>query len=100
MCLACQHFDFSSADCDYLLIFANKRNLSFGSGDVRGAGTRDEPIRKSAWEDRRNGDEVSEGFGATTRSNTLNVNFGKQHQWLSINILSSNSQVFLQLSYA
>ena len=23
MCLACQHFDFSSADCDYLLIFAN-----------------------------------------------------------------------------
>ena len=26
------------------------RNLSFGSADVSGAGTRDEPLRKSAWE--------------------------------------------------
>ena len=77
-----------------------ERNLSFGSADVRGAGTRDEPLRTSAWEDRRTGDEVSEDFGATTSSNTLNFNFGKQHQWLSINILSSNSQVFLQLSDA
>ena len=80
-----------------------ERNSSFGSGDVRGAGTRDEPQRTSAWDDRRTGDEVCEGFGATTRSNsshTLNVNFGKHHQWLSINILSSNSQVFLQLSDA
>ena len=77
-----------------------ERNLSFGSADVRGAGTRDEPLRTSAWEDGRTGDEVSEGFGATTSLNTLNFNFGKQHQWLSINILSSNSQVFLQLSDA
>ena len=23
MCLACQHFDFNSADCDHQLIFAN-----------------------------------------------------------------------------
>ena len=27
-----------------------ERNLSFGSADVRGAGTRDEPLRTSAWE--------------------------------------------------
>ena len=27
-----------------------ERNLSFGSADVRGAGTRDEPLRISAWE--------------------------------------------------
>ena len=26
-----------------------ERNLSFGSADVRGAGTRDEPLRTSAW---------------------------------------------------
>ena len=45
----------------------------------RGAGMREEPLRTSAWEDRRTGDEVCEGFGATTRSNTLNVNFGEQH---------------------
>ena len=27
-----------------------ERNLSFGSADARGAGTRDEPVRTSAWE--------------------------------------------------
>ena len=27
-----------------------ERNLSFGSADVHGAGTRDEPLRMSAWE--------------------------------------------------
>ena len=27
-----------------------ERNLSFGSADVRGAGTHDEPLRTSAWE--------------------------------------------------
>ena len=27
-----------------------ERNLSFGSADVRGAGTRDKPLRMSAWE--------------------------------------------------
>ena len=58
MCLACQHFDFNSADW----IFGNlhvspadiceqwERNLSFGSADVSGAGTRDEPLKTSAWE--------------------------------------------------
>ena len=45
MCLASQHCDFNSADwiSDNLL-------LSFSSADVRGAGTRDEPLRTSAWE--------------------------------------------------
>ena len=32
-----------------------ERNLSFGSADVRGAGTRDEPLRTSAWEARIRG---------------------------------------------
>ena len=27
-----------------------ERNLSFGSADVSGAGTRDEPLRTSSWE--------------------------------------------------
>ena len=31
-----------------------ERNLSFSSADVRGAGTRDEPLRTSAWEARKN----------------------------------------------
>ena len=47
------------------------------TGDVRGGGKR-----------------VCEGFGATTRTRSTLT------QWLSINILSSNSQVFLQLSDA
>jgi len=56
-CLACQQFDFNNADCDHQLIFANngkgiylsvQHNL--GSADVRRAGTRDEPLRASAWE--------------------------------------------------
>ena len=64
------------------------------TGDVRGGGTRDEPQRTSAWKDRRTRDEVCEGFGATTRTRSTLT------QWLSINILSSNSQVFLQLSDA
>ena len=58
MCLACQHFDLSSADwiSDNLHVLTAdiceqwERNLSFGSADVRGAGTRDEPLRTSAWE--------------------------------------------------
>ena len=31
-----------------------ERNLSFSSADVRGAGTRDEPLRTSAWEAKNN----------------------------------------------
>ena len=58
MCLACQHFDFNSADwiSDNLHVIPAdiceqwERNLSFSSADVRGAGTRDEPLRTSAWE--------------------------------------------------
>ena len=59
MCLACQHVDFNSADwiSDNLHVITRtdiceqwERKLSFGSVDVRGAGTRDEPLRTSAWE--------------------------------------------------
>ena len=58
MSLACQHFDFNSADWSPIIWMwspANickqwKRNLSFSSADVRGAGTHDEPLRTSAWE--------------------------------------------------
>ena len=58
MCLACQHFDFNSTDWSPIICMwspANiceqrKRNLSFSSADVCGAGTRDEPLRRSAWE--------------------------------------------------
>ena len=60
MCLACQCFDFSSADwiSDNLHVISSRylrtmeRNLSFSSADVRGAGTRDETLRTSAWEAR------------------------------------------------
>ena len=55
MSLACRHFDFNSAD--YVIMFSPadiceqwERNLSFGSADVSRAGTRDEPLRTSAWE--------------------------------------------------
>ena len=59
MCLACQHFDFNSADwiSDNLHVITSwyfckkwERNLSFGSADVRGTGTGDEPLRTSVWE--------------------------------------------------
>ena len=58
MCLACQHFVFNSADwisiicmrCPADICDQWERNLSFGSADVSGAGTRDEPLRTSAWE--------------------------------------------------
>ena len=108
MCLACQHFDFNSADCDHQLIFANNgkgihlsvQETSVGQervtnpkerlrGTIEGLGTRF--VKVSARQHART---------ARTSSNTLNDSFGKQHQWLSINILSSNSQVFLQLSDA
>ena len=58
MCLACQQFDFNSADwiCNNLVRFPAviceqwKRTLSFSSADVRGAGTRDAPLRMFAGE--------------------------------------------------
>ena len=58
MCLACQHFDFNSADWISIICMWSpadiceqwERNLSFGSADVSGTGTRDEPLRTSAWE--------------------------------------------------
>ena len=58
MCLACQCFDFNSADwiSDNLHVISSRylrtmeRNLSFSSADVHGAGTRDETLRTSAWE--------------------------------------------------
>ena len=60
MCLACKHFDFNSADwisdnlhmisSRYYILRTMERNLSFSSADVRGAGTRDEPLRMSARE--------------------------------------------------
>ena len=107
MCLACQHFDFNSTDCDHQLIFANNgkgihlsvQETSVGQervtnpkerlrGTIEGLGTRFVKVSARQQATRSNS------------SNTLNVSFGKQHQWLSINILSSNSQVFLQLSDA
>ena len=36
-----------------------ERNLSFGSADVRGVGTRDEPLRTSAWEATRAPDKTA-----------------------------------------
>ena len=51
-CLACQHFDFNSADwishnlhviSGWYLRTMGKEFLTFGSADVRGTGTRDEP---------------------------------------------------------
>ena len=58
MCLACQHFDFNSADwiSDNLHVISSRylrtmgKDLSSSSADVRGAGTRDEPLGTSAWE--------------------------------------------------
>ena len=58
MCLACQHFDFNSVDwISYICVSSPadiceqwERNLSSGSADVSGAGTRDEPLRTSLWE--------------------------------------------------
>ena len=59
MCLACQHFDFNSADwifdnlhviSSWYLRTMGKEFIFFGSADVSGPGTRDEPLRTSAWE--------------------------------------------------
>ena len=60
MCLACQHFDFNSADwiSDNLHVISSwylrtmGNEFIFSSADVRGAGTHDEPLRTSAWEAR------------------------------------------------
>ena len=78
MCLACHHFDFNSADCDHQLIFANNRKGIYLSVQETFVGQErvtnsDEPLRTSAWEDRRTGDEVCKGFGATTRTRSTST---------------------------
>ena len=59
MCLACQHFDFNSADwiSDNLHVISGRYLRTMGKefifqflAEVRGAGMRDEPLRRSAWE--------------------------------------------------
>ena len=60
MCLACQHFDSNSADWFsdnlhvssswYLRTMGKEFNHSFQHTLMHEAGTRDEPLRKSAWE--------------------------------------------------
>ena len=60
MCLACQHFDFNSADWFsnnvdvssswYLRRMGKEFDHSFQHTLVHEAGTRDEPLRTSAWE--------------------------------------------------
>ena len=58
MCLAYQDFDFNSPNwfSDNLHVISSwylrmmGKEFPFGSADVSGAGTRDEPLRKSAWQ--------------------------------------------------